>query len=108
MLLALVKLKIESLFRLLFLPKTILELVSIELPVLGDPSFLNLKAEGHNQFPAPRNIHRTPVVVQALLVQTQTLVVGPHPHNSVTNIDYSITTAAAPAYPYNAGFVRVS
>ncbi|KAK2400670.1 E3 SUMO-protein ligase SIZ1 [Trifolium repens] len=62
----------------------------VDHPVLADPVFLNLKAEGHNQFSAPRHIHSTPVVV------------GPHPHNSVTNINSLITTSAAAAYPHNA------
>ncbi|MCI32768.1 E3 SUMO-protein ligase pli1-like, partial [Trifolium medium] len=61
----------------------------VDLPVLADPAFLNLKAEGHNQFLAPRHIHRTPAVIQAL------------PHNSVTNFDSLITTSAASAYPHN-------
>jgi hypothetical protein len=61
----------------------------VDFPVLADPAFSNLKAEGHNQFPSPRHTHRTPVVVQALPVQSQTLVSGPH-------------TAAASAYPHNA------
>ncbi|GAU45768.1 hypothetical protein TSUD_24320 [Trifolium subterraneum] len=64
---------------------------------------IDLKAEGHNQFLSPRHIHRTPVVVLALPVQSQILVVGPHPHNSVTNFDSLVTTsAAASAYPHNA------
>ncbi|CAJ2673113.1 unnamed protein product [Trifolium pratense] len=93
----------------------------IDLPVLADPAFLNIKAEGHNQFLSSRHIHRTPTVIQtlpvqsqtrhihrtptvilALPVQSQTSVVGPHPHNSVTNIDSFITTSAASAYPHNA------
>jgi E3 SUMO-protein ligase PIAS1 len=61
----------------------------VDFPVLADPAFSNLKAEGHNQFPSPRHTHMTPVVVQALPVQSQTLVSGPH-------------TAAASAYPHNA------
>ncbi|PNX96964.1 E3 sumo-protein ligase pli1-like protein [Trifolium pratense] len=95
--------------------------VGIDLPVLADPAFLNIKAEGHNQFLSSRHIHRTPTVIQtlpvqsqtrhihrtptvilALPVQSQTSVVGPHPHNSVTNIDSFITTSAAGAYPHNA------
>ncbi|MCH85216.1 E3 SUMO-protein ligase pli1-like, partial [Trifolium medium] len=74
----------------------------VDLPVLADPAFLNLKAEEHNQFLTPRHVHRTLVVSQALPVQSQTSVVGRHPHNSVTNIDSLITTSAPSAYPYNA------
>ncbi|MCI38744.1 transcription factor, partial [Trifolium medium] len=35
---------------------------------------VELKAKGHNQFLSPRLIHRTPAVIQALPVQSQTLV----------------------------------